>query len=139
MRAYFRGFSRKLCSANMTITQSARSFRTPAYCGPFDFRKAPPTGTSCRKLGTQYACSKRSEINSNNPYAPALIHWPSYVQGQERMSLQRRRRSVELCMPRLGQVVVLHTSKISPYTARGHYLWRPSHVHMQLRICVRPS
>ena len=25
-------------------------------------------------------------------------------------------------MPRLGQVVVLHTSKISPYTARGHYV-----------------
>ena len=25
-------------------------------------------------------------------------------------------------MPRLGQVVALHTSKISPYKARGHYV-----------------
>ena len=41
---------------------------------------------------------------------------------QERMSRRRRRRSVELCMPRLGHVVVLHTSKISPYKARGHYV-----------------
>ena len=35
---------------------------------------------------------------------------------------RRRRRSVQLHMPRLGQVVALHTSKISPYTARGHYV-----------------
>ena len=36
------------------------------------------------------------------------------------MSRRRRRRSVELPMPALGHVVLPHTSKIKPYTARGH-------------------
>ena len=44
----FRGLSRKLCSANMTLTQCVRSFRTPAYSGLCDFCKAPPAGSSCR-------------------------------------------------------------------------------------------
>ena len=43
----FRGFSQRLCSGNMTLPQSGRSFRTPAYSGPCNFRKDPPTGSSC--------------------------------------------------------------------------------------------
>ena len=60
----FRGLSRKLCSANMTLPQCARSFWTPAYSRLCDFRKAPPAEVLAAKLGTEYARSKRSEINS---------------------------------------------------------------------------
>ena len=38
------------------------------------------------------------------------------------MSRRRRRRSVEFPRPALGHVVLPHTSKIKPYTARGHYV-----------------
>ena len=36
--------------------------------------------------------------------------------------MSRRRRGIELPMPALGHVVFLHTSKIKPYMARGHYV-----------------
>ena len=60
------------------------------------------------------------------------------------MSRRRRQRSVELHMPRLGHVVVLHTSKISPYTARGHYICsckdlcetKLSRCEMQIGLCA---
>ena len=55
--------------------------------------------------------------------------------GQERMSRRRRRRSVQLHMPRLGQVVALHTSKISPYTARGHYVRSCKDCETELSRC----
>ena len=47
---------------------------------------------------------------------------PPSRRSQERMSRRRRQRSVELPMPALGRVVLPHTSKIKPYTARGHYV-----------------
>ena len=47
-------------------------------------------------------------------------------------------------MPRLRHVVVLHTSKISPYTARGHYVCsckdlcetELSRCEMQIGLCA---
>ena len=54
----------------------------------------------------------------------------------ERMSRRRRRRSVELPMPALGHVVLPHTSKIKPYTARGHYL-RSCKDLCETQLCVK--
>ena len=44
------------------------------------------------------------------------------------MSRRRWRRSIELPMPALGHVVLPHTSKIKPYTARGHYVRSCEHL-----------
>ena len=48
----------------MTLMQSARSFRTPAYSGRAISVKIQRQEVLTAKHGTEYACSKRSEIDS---------------------------------------------------------------------------
>ena len=61
----FPAFSRKLCSANMTLSRKGpAASELQRIAGHAISVKLHPQEVLIAKHGTQYACSKRSEIDS---------------------------------------------------------------------------